>query len=107
MKSILPFLTLTICILILSCKKDFLEKNSNDQSGQQVNGIQISQPLTIANAKDCFYSSRRSVANRSDTLYSDSIILMMTYIKPLWNFADTIMYKGNIPVLAIPIDNGS
>lgn len=92
-----------ICFLFLSCKKDFLGKTLNDLSGQQIDSIQISQFLTVANAKDYFYSSRRLVADRSDILESDSIFLMMTYIKPLWEFAETIMYKGSIPILIVPI----
>jgi hypothetical protein len=102
LRPIVTIFTLFVFLVSLGCKKDF---SSRDIDTNVDIGIDAT-PVTIENAKHFFYEKRQSVSSRSDTLNFDStstIIRFLNQTVPLWESAEIINYKGNVPVLAVPI----
>lgn len=89
-----------VALLFFHCKKDLLnEAPPADRPGEAPAVQYPVGELSISAAKALFERKQEEIRLRDGDTYSDSIRHQMQELDLIWEGADTIWYKGNVPVL--------
>ena len=91
----------------IGCKKDKLF-NQGVPTNQEITHV-IKQPadkLTVQVAGEFFDRKQDEIAYRSGSTHADSVQMYLSRIHLLWNFADTIQYMQNVPIILVPVAVG-
>ncbi|GAB4499175.1 MAG: hypothetical protein OHK0019_35870 [Saprospiraceae bacterium] len=91
-----PLFALVLFLTFLfGCRKDIINESSRVYKEPS-----LSQDLTVENAKKAFEERKNTIVLRTDSTFTS----LLSQVQPLWEFADTIIYMGQTPIIAVPCD---